>query len=201
MSLVAVCNGGPPPLEIGIMLSPLTPQFFPRENDDGWDIHGYQDAARKFPCDIIVALGESVYFNKPNWLVPMVEAWKKYGPGMFGFFSSFLVRPHLNTTAFCVDPKFLMGWPQVTNHHDRYTFEHGKYAFWNRMAQFHKPVKFVTWDGAWDQPQWRYPDNILWRGDQSNLLLRCNHTDRYDAAPEHTKKQWSYSADHGGPKR
>lgn len=199
--LVAVCNGGVPPTEIGVMFSPLSPQFFPRVNDDGFDIGGYQAVARKFPCDMLVCLGESVYFNKPNWLVPMVEAWKKFGSGMYGFLSSFLVRPHLNTTCFVCDPKFLMGWPQVTNHPDRYRFEHGKFAFWNRMAQFHKPTKLVTWDGAWDPPQWRYPKNILWRGDQSNLLLRCNHMDRYDAADPKTKSQWSYAADHGGPKK
>ena len=148
-----------------------------------------------------VFLGESVYFWKKNWLVPMVDAWKKYGPGMYGFLSSFLVRPHLNTTAFVCDPKFLMGWPTVTNHPDRYSFEHGKYAFWNRLVEFRRPVKLVTWDGCYDQQQWRYPKNILWRGDQSNCLVRCNHMDRFDAADPKTKSQWSYAADHGGPKK
>ena len=183
------------------MLGPLTPQFFPRQNTDGWDVGGYQDTARKFKCDMLVCLGESVYCTKPNWLVPVVNAWKRYGPGMYGFFSSFLVRPHLNTTAFAVCPQFLGGWPQVDNHPARYAFEHGKYAFWNQMIAFRKPAKLVLWDGVYDQPQWRYPKNILWRGDQSNLLLRCNHTDRYDAADPKTKHQWSYAADHGGPKK
>lgn len=199
--LVAVCNGGPPPNDIGTMLSILSAKFLPRENDDGWDIAGFQTVSRKFDCDILVCLGESCYFWKPGWLKPMIEAWKRFGPGIYGFFSSFLVRPHLNTTGFCVSPQFLNGWPMVTNHQSRYSFEHGKYAFWNQMSAFKKPTKLVTWDGVYDPPQWRYPKNILWRGDQSNLLIRCNHTDRYDAADPATKKQWSYAADHGkGPK-
>lgn len=199
--LVAVCNGGPPPMEIGMILSHLPFKFFPRINDDGWDIGGYQAVARKFPCDMLVCLGESVYFNKPNWLKPVVEAWNRFGPGLYGFLSSFLVRPHLNTTAFVCDPKFLLGWPQIQNHTDRYSFEHGRYPFWKRMVEFKKPAKLVTWDGTYDQAQWRYPQNILWRGDQSNILLRCNHMDRYDAADPTTKHQWSYAADHGGPKK
>lgn len=183
------------------MFSPLPFKFFPRQNDEGWDIHGYQDTASKFQCEMLVCLGESCYFNRPNWLVPIVEAWKRYGPGMYGFIASFLVRPHLNTTCFAVAPQFLLGWPTVTNHPNRYSFEHGQYAFWNQMQKFRKPTKLVTWDGVYDPPQWRYPKNILWRGDQSNCLIRCNHMDRYDAAEPTTKNQWSYAADHGGPKK
>lgn len=194
--LVAVCNGGPPPVEIAMMFSPLACQFFPRQNDDGWDIGGFQAVARKLKCDMLVALGESCYFTKPNWLKPVVDAWKRFGPGMYGFFSSFLVRPHLNTTAFAVDPSFLMGWPTVDNHPARYNLEHGRFPLWKHLQSFKKPTKLVTWDGCYDPPQWRYPKNILWRGDQSNLLIRCNHTDRYDAADDTTKKQWAYAADH-----
>lgn len=195
LDLVVACNGGALSMETALLFAPLTPKFLIRKNDDGWDISAHQDVARKFKCEMLVCFGQSVYFNKPNWLVPMVNAWKKYGPGMYGFLSSFLVRPHLNTTCFVCDPKFLMGWPQVTNHADRYRFEHGRYAFWNRMAEFKKPAKLVTWDGVYDHDQWRYPKNILWRGDQSNCLIRANHMDRFDAADPSTKYRWSEAAD------
>lgn len=142
-----------------------------------------------------VFLGESVYFWKPNWLVPMVEAWKQFGAGMYGFLSSFLVRPHMNTTAFVTSPRFLNGYQRITTHPVRYQFEHGIDSFWKRMERFGKPTKLVTADGVYDPPQWRYPPNILWRGDQSNCLIRCNHMDRYDAASEETKHRWSSAAD------
>lgn len=193
--LVAVCNGGPLPTELAMMFSAIPTQFFPRSNDNGWDISGFQDAASKFDCDMLVCLGESCYFHKPGWLVPVVEAWRKYGAGFYGFFSSHLVRPHLNTTAFAVDTKFLKGYPQVVNHRSRYDFEHGLNSLWRRMDQFGRPVKLVTWDGVWDQQQWRYPNNIMWRGNQSNCLIFCNHVDRWFAADEPTRKHWSAGAD------
>lgn len=193
--LVAICNGGPPTTEVGLMLGQLNCKFFPRQNDDGWDVSGFQDAARKFDCQMGVFLGESVYFWKQDWLAPVVDAWKKYGEGLYGFFSSFLVRPHMNTTAFACSPRFLLGWPQVKNHPDRYNFEHGQYSFWKRVAQFGKPTKLVTADGCYDPPQWRYPKNRMWSGDQSNCLIRCNHTDRYDAAETNTKRNWEMAAD------
>ena len=177
------------------MFSPIACQFLPRENDEGWDISAIQAVARKVKCDMLVCLGESCYFWKPDWLKPMVEAWKRYGAGMYGFFSSFLVRPHMNTTGFCCDPRFLLGYPQVTDHVGRYSFEHGLNSFWKRMQMFGKPAKLVTADGVYDPPQWRSAPNIMWRGDQSNCLIRCNHLDRWDAADEETKKNWSAGAD------
>lgn len=198
--LVVACNGGPLPTENALMFSPFNPKFFPRKNEDSWDIGAYQDVARKFDCDAICCCGESAYAHKPNWLLPMVNAWAQYGPGMYGFFSSFLVRPHLNTTCFLTSPQFLNGWPKVTTHKQRYDFEHGKHSFWMHLAQFKKPTKFVTWTSSYDPPQWRYENDILWRGNQSSLLLFCNHVDRFFAADPKTKSQWSYAADHGrGP--
>jgi hypothetical protein len=114
---------------------------------------------------------------------------------MYGLFSSHLARAHMNTTAFAVDPRYLLGHAKVTNHRERYEFEHGERALWRRLANFNIPTLFVTWDGVWKPRQWRYPQNILWRGDQSNLLCWCNHTDRYAAAPPETKRNWEAGAD------
>jgi hypothetical protein len=144
---------------------------------------------------MLVCLGESVYFWKPDWLKPVVDAWNKYGPGFYGFIASFMVRPHLNTTCFAVDPKFLLGYQRCSTPPLRYGFEHGKDSLWLRMSKFGKPTKLVTEDGVYDQPQWRYPNNILWRGDQSNCLIRCNHMDRYDAQTPEVKAKWAAGAD------
>lgn len=192
---MVACNGGPLPLETALMFSPLQCQFLPRPNDEGWDIAAFQSVAHKFPCDMLVCLGESVYFHKPNWLVPIVEAWKKFGPGFYGFFSSFLVRPHLNTTAFACDPRFLNGYPRVSDHYHRYQFEHGKDSMWSRFAKFGRPVKLVTWESTYDQPQWRYGKNIMWHGDQSDCLVYCNHVDRWASANAETKSRWTKGAD------
>lgn len=188
--LLIVGNGGPLPRGVAPVFDVVKAKFLPRTNDPGWDISAYQQVARLFPCDMLVCLGESVYFHRQGWLRRFVEAWLMTGPGMYGFFSSNLVRAHLNTTAFVTDPKLLMEYPRVRNHAERYDFEHGDHAFWRFVQNKRRPTKLVTWDGSWDPMLWRVPRNILWRGTQGNCLAFCSHTDRYFAADAQTKRKW-----------
>lgn len=194
---VVVCQGGPLPTETALMFDALPCKFFPRPNDSGWDISAFQDVAARFPCDMLVCCGETCHSHREGWLSRYLEVWNQLGAGMYGTFSSNLVRPHLNTTGFCIAPKFLMGAPRPRNRLERYSFEHGDNALWKKVESFKYPVRCVTWDGAWDSQHWRYPENILWKGDQSNLLLFCSHTDRYFAADEETKRGWEKGANGG----
>lgn len=193
--LLIVCNGGPLPLALCLIFAPLNAQMFPRVNDAGLDLTGYMDAVRG-PCkdyDMLVCLGESVYFHRAGWLKRLVDAWEKLGPGLYGPFSSNLVRPHLQTTAFCTSPLILRRCP--LNVRDRYAWEHGEHSFWRWVSRRGMPVRMVTWDGEWEPMSWRMPRNILWRGDQSNCLMWCNHTEKYVSANAQTKASWSRNAD------
>lgn len=190
-----VCNGGPLRRELSVLFDPIGPAYLPRINDDGWDISGFMDVAAKVPCDMLVCLGESVYFHRPGWLARTVKAWEKYGPGMYGFWASHLVRPHLNTTGFVTSPELLLQFPRPHNRKERYEFEHGEHSFWRHVHSQALPAKLVTWDGVWDPFQWRWSPNILWRGSQENCLMYCNHTDRYRAAPVKTRQSWERAAD------
>lgn len=192
---VVCCNGGALPRETALLFLPMTVKFYPRENDPGYDISAYIDVANHFECDMLCCFGESVYFHRQGWLKRMVDAWTAYGPGMYGFFSSHAGCAHLNTTAFCVAPKFLKGYPKVRNHYDRYQFEHGQAALWRRIQSFGFPVRLVTWDGAYPAGHWRDPRDILWRGDQSNCMVWANHVDRYRAAAPLTKARWAAQSD------
>jgi len=207
--LLVVCNGGPPSTEVGVVFRPFmsVPEwssvkspvsFYPRENDPGWDVSAFVDVARRYgeEYDLMVALGESCYFHRPDWLARMVQVVERYPKGMYGFFSSHVVRPHLNTTAFAVWPKWLTDYPrQVRSRDERYHFEHGEFSFWRHVYAKAGPVKLVTWDGDWNPGQWRLPQNILWRGDQSNCLIWCRHNDAYNDAEEARKLNWSTSID------
>jgi hypothetical protein len=194
-TVTVICNGGE--------LSPVVQKifdgtgfaFFPRSND-GFDIGGYLDFARrtKTDADLLLCLGESVYFHRAGWLARIVEAFNQFGPGMYGCFSSYLSRAHMNTTAFAVSPGFLRQYPNVLSREDRYGFEHGQFALWRRIAAAGYPTKFVTWSGFWDPNDWRKPPNILWTGNQSDLLVFSNHTDRWFAAPPATKLNWEQGA-------
>jgi len=187
------CNGGEPDSRFAVFFAGFPePSFFPRTNA-GWDIGAYIQASLgpAAGADLIVCLGESVYFHRAGWLKRIVEAWEAYGEGMYGIFSSHVIRAHLNTTAFVTSPKILADYPvPVVSRQDRYEFEHGKMALWRLLAMHAKPTLLVTWDGVWPPGTWRRPANILWRGDQSNCLVWCNHVERYRDMTPLVRQRW-----------
>lgn len=195
---LVICNGGPLKSDLSSMFFSMSPMLWPRANDGGWDISAYMAAARG-PCagyDMMLCLGESNYFHRQGWLKRIADAWQKYGPGMYGPYSSNAVRAHLNTTAFASAPGMIAKYPaQVTNRAERYQFEHGERSFWRRLSAQGRPVRLVTWDGEWEPRLWRFPQNILWRGDQTNCLMWCNHSDGYSNANLQTKKSWMRNSD------
>lgn len=193
--LTVACNGGEPDKETRIIMEMINGEIRPRENDPSFDLGAYYDAAKTTEADMLLCLGESNYFHRQGWLIPLVSAWINNGPGMYGLYSSNFVRAHLNTTGFACCPKLLLSFPKPVDRAGRYAFEHGPYCFWRTLSMANKPARFVTWDGVWAPKDWRTPQNILWRGDQSNLLAWCNHTDRFFAAEPSTKSVWSMNAD------
>lgn len=195
---LVISNGGPISTSLTVLFSNMNAMMFPRQNDGGWDISAYIDAA-KGPCanyDMMLCCGESIYFHRSGWLKRLCDAWKKVGPGMYGSLSSNLVRAHLNTTGFCAHPILLAQYPEpVVDRASRYAFEHGTNSLWRRVQARGMPVRLVTWDGEWLPREWRSPPNILWRGNQSNCLMWCQHTDRYAKMDITTKVRWANGAD------
>lgn len=196
--LLIICNGGPLSLELSLIFESLNAKMFPRVNDAGLDLTGYMDSVRG-PCkdyDAVLFLGESIYFTREGWLQRLVEAWGKYGPGFYGPFGSNNVRPHLQTSAFFCPPPLLKRYPfRPFNRIMRMEFEYGNQAMWRRVAAGGMPVRCVTWDGEWEPRMWRIPQNILWRGDQSNLLMMNNHAQAWENETPTTKQKWSANAD------
>lgn len=196
--MLIICQGGPLPTDLAVMFSGMNAKQWPHPNEPGWDIAAYQDAAWG-PCadyDMMLCLGESNYFHREGWLKRFVDVWERVGSGMYGPYGSNVVRTHLQTTAFACSPDMLRQYPKkVSSKQDRYQFEHGERAFWRLLVKKGIPVRMVTWDGDWNPRNFRTPRNIMWRGDQSNLLMWCNHSDHYhDATPER-KQNWSRSID------
>lgn len=195
--LFYMCNGGALDNACKAALSGLGGQFIERDNT-GWDIGGYifgaYGACKDY--DMMFCLGESVYFHRPRWLVRLADSWQQGGVGIYGPLASYVVRPHLLTTAFATSPDLLRRYPHhVETKEQRYEFEHGKRSFWGWVNFLGKAAKLVTWDGCWGSMQWRVPDNILWRGTQSNCLVWCNHTDTYATGSKSVKAKWARMAD------
>lgn len=196
--LLVACNGGPLPTELRIMFASLNAKFWPRANDGGKDISTYIEAAKTVAkdYDMILCLGESVHFFREGWLKRLVEARARWGEGMYGIYGSHVVRAHFQTTAFFVTPRLLAEYPlPVTDKQSRYAFEHGERSLWRRLHARGQAVKLATWDGCYDPKFWRTPANVLWKGDQSNCLMHCNHTERFANANETRKRSWQMSAD------
>lgn len=195
---IVISNGGPLSTSLSVLFSGMNARMYPRANDGGWDISAYIESS-KGPCanyDMMLCCGESIYFHREGWLRRMSDAWNKIGPGMYGSLSSNLVRSHLNTTGFCCPPKILAQYPEpVTDRASRYSFEHGANAFWRRVANRGMPVRLVTWDGEYEPRSWRCPPNIMWRGNQTNCLMWCQHTDRYVKMDLKTRQLWAKHAD------
>jgi hypothetical protein len=167
-------------------------------NSEARDLGAYIEASRHLAkdYDAMLCLGESIHFHHEGWLSRLCQVHFRYGPGMYGPFATNVIRGHLQTTAFFCPPKALREYPlTVTDRKSRYEFEHGERSLWRRLHKQGVPVKLVTFDGEYGPSQWRQPQNVLWKGDQSNLLMWSNHSQRYAEADPIRKRNWQASAD------
>jgi hypothetical protein len=196
--LIVACQGGPLDTATALLFAGLNARFWPRVNDEAKDLGAYLEASRTIAreYDMLLLCGESVHFHRFGWLRKLVDARTRYGPGFYGIFGSHVIRAHLQTTAFFIAPSLLASYQlPITDRKSRYQMEHGERALWRQLHARNFPVKLVTFDGCWPPGQWRVPKNILWRGDQSNCLMHCIHSQRYFEADETRKRSWRASAD------
>ena len=76
---------------------------------------------------------------------------------------------------------------EVNSRDDTYRFE--VFGFSPEVPNFTQWVRnkglqtrLVTWDGVYDLPDWRKPQNIFRRGDQSNLIVKDRHCEAYEVS-------------------
>lgn len=174
------------------LFDPIPNCEFIHHDNDGWDIGGYLAAARHLngKADMVICCGSQTTFPKPGWLLRLLEAWAKHGPGVYGTCATYQIRPHINTSGFACAPSMLLRYDgPISTKRDRYNFEHGENAFWIQMAKAGYPVKLVTFDGEYDWLEWRKPKNIYCRGDQSNCMIWFRMNREFAAMPP-GKKAW-----------
>lgn len=196
-TLLFICNNGKLDNTCRAALSGLNGTCLERSNN-GWDIGGYIESSNGVlhDFDFVLFTGQSVYFHRPGWLARLVEARSQHGDGLYGVWATNVVRPHIITTAFATSPDLLRRYPhRVLTKEQRYVFEHGTNSFWHWLDLQGKPARLVTWDGSWGPKEWRAPKDIIWRGDQSNCLAWCNHTDSYSKSTGVNRQRWQRLAD------
>lgn len=177
---IIVCNGVPADKEATKIFGSLPGMQFIDRDDSGWDIGGFQDAARLVPCDLMLFCGGHTYFRKPGWLVRMWDVYCEKGNTLYGSTGNqgdlrVNVHPHVRTTGFWCNPALLASYPHSIKTHggggQRYEFEHGVSCFTNFVRSQGLTPWIVGWDTMRPITECDSIPNGYHQGDQSNLLI------------------------------
>lgn len=197
-------NGAPPVCLSLFAKNNVLPRFY---NGPGWDIGAHQAVALESKADLVLCLATPVYFKENDWLTPIVDAWQRYGDGLYGPMASYENMPHIRTSAYAFSPDMLRKYPwKINSREECFHFEsgfdsngklyqNGEKSFTNWMIKQAKPVLMVTRNGCYTRENWRGPANIFRRGDQSNCLVWDRHCDIYEAANQEGKQRLEALAD------
>jgi hypothetical protein len=150
-----VCNGEPPSLQMRGLFSILPEVHYIEHDNSGWDIGGYQAAARQSSSDIIVFFGATSFVCSDGWLLRMITAFQNHGKAQYGCMANrgnkdCKVWPHLRTTGFWTSPELFNRYPiHVTQPEQRYPFEHGENCFSEWCKRQGLRNWLVTTTGDW----------------------------------------------------
>lgn len=177
---VIVCNGAPITQPSKDLFNGMPNLSYLDHDNSGWDIGGFQLAARTIPCDLMVFCGAHTYFRKPGWLARMVEAFNQLGDTLYGSTGNqgdirFGVYPHVRTTGFWCKPELMANYPlkvtQTGGGGQRYESEHGKECLTNWVKSLGKQVWITGWDRSLVIDDCNAIPNGFHQGDQSNVLV------------------------------
>lgn len=170
---------------------------------DGCDIGSAQFAAHAVNADFLICLTSRCYFHRAGWLQAYLKAREQHGPGLYGASASYegsdiMVHPnpHICTRGYGIDAQLMRSVPiHVRDRKDGMAFEAGKFNLTRWVHQEGGQTRLVTWVDSYHKPDWRWPDNIFRRGDQSNMLVHDKHSDLWRDASLELRIQLSMRAD------
>jgi hypothetical protein len=153
---------------------------------NGWDCGIWKFAGQNIEAELLVCFNSSTFITGHGWLEHFVKAVETHGDGLYGPLASYEIVPHIRTPCMAFQPHVVASYPQEVNcREDTYRFEVFGYpdgtpnfTQWCRGQGFQ--ARAVYWSGCHDQPQWRDPENIFRRGDQSNLIVKDRHAEAYE---------------------
>ncbi len=182
---IVVLNGWKYSLELECMFSSLQGVKFLEHDNSGYDLGGFFKAAETCPCDLMCFFGMSAYLRIENWLLTMATAYTKHGPGLFGVMGNRgvgQVQPHIRTTGFWTNPKYMNQYPhKPTRPEHRYPVEHGNDCLSSWFKRKGMKVLVVADNGVYPWESWDKIPGGFHRGGQEALL--CG--DRLSESPYH----------------
>lgn len=81
---IIVANGAPITDSSKALFDPVPNKTYLEHDNSGWDIGGFQAAARHSTADMLVFCGAHTYFRKPGWLARMHEVAMELGDTLYG---------------------------------------------------------------------------------------------------------------------
>ena len=187
---VVVCNGHKVTDEAKLLFEPLPNLTFIEHDNTGWDLGAFQLAAKTITADIMMFLGGSVYFRKPNWLLRAVNAYLEHGPTLYGACADMgaiplavkpnMVWPHIRTCSFWCPPSFINDYPKKAKGKDfggdRYLMEHGPFSLtaWC-ISKGYEPM-VVSFYGTFTMKELEKSGSYH-VGNQEALLIGDSHTE------------------------
>lgn len=168
---VIVCNGAAPTNDDKCLFASLPEVKFIEHDNVGYDIGGFQLAARTIPCDLIIFLGSYVHFWKPGWLKRIAETYLEHGFGMYGPWGIYHPKPHIRTTSFWMPPQLMNHFPYIVTNQTRYESEHGNTSFTLWCQKIGIPTNQVTWNKVLDREHWESVE-------RNECLMLDQHTER-----------------------
>jgi len=151
----------------------------------GWDVGTWQHLGNTEETDLLVCFNSRSYITGHHWLERFTDSVDQNGVGLFGPMASYEISPHIRTPCMVFQPNVIRGYPLIVDNREKtYQFESmgtpsfPNFTIWCRQNGF--KTMMVTWDGCYDLPNWRKPDNIFRRGTQSNCIVKDGHADLYD---------------------
>lgn len=187
---IIVCNGAPATQPSKDLFAPLPNLTFLDHDNSGWDIGGFQAAARYSDADMMVFFGAHTYFRRPGWLARMQQVYDEYGDTLYGATGNqgnggHGVWPHVRTTAFWCSRELFLGYPHLVTTQgsggERYHAEHGMGCITNWVKSQGRQPWVVGWDAMAPIDQCDQLPNGYHQNGQENVLVG----DRMTCPPFH----------------
>jgi hypothetical protein len=188
---VIVCNGAPITEPSKDLFNALPNRTYLDHDNSGWDIGGFQLAARTVPCDLMLFCGAHTYFRKPGWLARCVEVMNDLGNTLYGSTGNqgdtrFNIYPHVRTTGFWCKPELMKAYPHIITQcsgygGQRYEAEHGLSCISNWVKSQGKQPWIAGWTEVRPLEDCNAIPNGYHQNDQSNVLIG----DRMTMPPYH----------------
>lgn len=163
----------------------------------GCDIGAHQIVAHSIdPDDWIFTQSSWGWFRQSGWLKAFVDAREKHGDALYGAMASKECDLHLRGTGFFCRAGRIQQYPFFANTREQsFKFEAGPDSLSRHFMRNGWGAYLVTPDGIYPPEDFRAPNNIFRRGDQSNIWSFDRHTDMYDNSTPEEKIVWEQKAD------